>query len=73
MTITSTTEVPFVLDTDCVIHATGFILDKDKGIIVTNKKAARISPSKIKIQFFDGSTTTKGKIIYSGKYLFINN
>lgn len=36
----------------------------EKGIIITTRKAARISPSFIKIQFFDG-TIRQGKIIYS--------
>ena len=47
-----------------IVTATGFIADLDKGIIITTRKAARISPSLIKIQFYDGSIR-QGKIIYS--------
>ena len=40
------------------------MVDLDKGLIITTRKAARISPSFIKIQFYDG-TIRQGKIIYS--------
>jgi len=56
--------VPFVSDTEDIITATGFLANLDKGIIITTRKAARISPSFIKIQFYDG-TIRQGKIIYS--------
>jgi len=36
----------------------------EKGLIITIRKAARLSPSFIKIQFYDG-TIREGKIIYS--------
>ena len=66
VTITSSTEVPFVLDSDNTVTSAGFIIDVENGVIVTSRKAARSSPSKIKAQFFDG-TIMNGKIIYSGK------
>lgn len=36
----------------------------EKGLIVTNRRAARISPSLVKIQFFDG-TIKNGRVIYT--------
>lgn len=36
----------------------------EKGLIVTTRKAARLSPAFIKIQFYDG-TIRKGKVVYS--------
>ncbi len=36
----------------------------EKGLIVTTRKAARLSPAFIKIQFYDG-TIRQGKVVYS--------
>lgn len=47
-----------------IITATGFIADIEKGLIVTTRKAARLSPAFIKIQFYDG-TIRQGKVLYS--------
>jgi S1-C subfamily serine protease len=43
--------------------ATGFIIDKDLGLIATNRHVTRRSPSKHKIKFYDG-TVHMGNVVY---------
>lgn len=60
--------MPFITDSDETKQSTGFIINKEKGIIITSKNTARISPTFIKIQFYDGSIFN-GKVIYSDPFL----
>ncbi len=43
--------------------ATGFIIDKELGLIATNRHVTRRSPSKHKIKFYDG-TVHMGNVVY---------
>jgi S1-C subfamily serine protease len=48
-------------------QATGFIVDKELGLIATNKHVTRIGPTKHKINFYDGSTS-QGTVVYYDFY-----
>jgi S1-C subfamily serine protease len=43
--------------------ATGFIVDAERGIIATNRHVTGISPSYVKINFYDGSFT-EARVLY---------
>jgi S1-C subfamily serine protease len=57
-------EVSLGLDIRGQFYATGFIADKERGIVVTNQHVSGSSPtSRIEITFYDG-TTTEANILY---------
>jgi hypothetical protein len=65
--IKSRVEVPFINDSDDAKQSTGFIVDKEKGLILTSRGTARMSPAVIKVQFYDGSISN-GQVIYSDPF-----
>ncbi|MCY4645109.1 MAG: trypsin-like peptidase domain-containing protein [Bacteriovoracales bacterium] len=44
-------------------YATGFIVDAKRGIIATNRHVTGVSPSRVKISFYD-SSFTEGRVLY---------
>jgi S1-C subfamily serine protease len=66
VTIISKTDTPFISEIEEVVTTTGFLIDINKLLILTIRKAARMSPSTIKVQFYNGKIVN-GKVIYSGK------
>ena len=65
VTIISRTDTPFISEIEEVTITTGFIVNKENLLILTTKNAARISPSNVKVQFYDGKIVN-AKIVYSG-------
>ena len=70
VTIISRTDSPFISEIEEVTQSTGFIVNSEKLLILTTKKSARMSPSSIKVQFYDGKIAN-AKVIYHGKSYFI--
>jgi S1-C subfamily serine protease len=56
-------EVVFESEQQGTSFATGFIVDAERGIIATNRHVTGISPSYVKVNFFDGSFT-EAKLLY---------
>lgn len=65
VTIISRTDSPFISEIEEVTHSTGFIVNMEKLLILTTKKSARMSPSSIKVQFYDGKIAN-AKVVYYG-------
>ena len=51
--ITTRIEIPFQYDKKGVLSGAGFLIDKNRGWILTNAHVATLSPSVSKIAFFD--------------------
>lgn len=64
--IMSRTDTPFISEVGEVISVNGFIIDYKNLLILTTKKAARMSPSSVKVQFYDGKIVN-GRVLYSGR------
>ena len=45
-------------------YGTGFIIDADRGIIATNAHVTGISPSNVRINFYNGSFTQANKLYF---------
>ena len=56
-------ELQFFDENSTMSLATGFIIDKELGLIATNKHVTRRSPSRHKIKFYDGSVYM-GNVVY---------
>jgi S1-C subfamily serine protease len=67
VTIISKTDNPFISEIEEIVTTTGFVIDINKLLILTIKKAARMSPSTVKVQFYNGKIVN-GKVIYSGNF-----
>jgi S1-C subfamily serine protease len=61
--IEKSSEIVFEVEKIGTAHATGFVVDAKRGIIATNAHVTGISPSFVKINFFDGSFT-EARILY---------
>ncbi|MCW5203158.1 trypsin-like peptidase domain-containing protein [Desulfobulbus sp. US4] len=56
-------QIPFGTESKGKNKATGFIVDAERGIIATNQHVTGISPSDVKIHFYNGSVT-EAKVLY---------
>ncbi len=61
--VESSTQIPFGTESKGKSKATGFIVDAERGIIATNKHVTNISPSDVKINFYNGNFT-EAKVLY---------
>jgi S1-C subfamily serine protease len=66
--ITSQTKTPFLEDSQGVYSGAGFLVDKERGWIVTNAHVASYSPAKIKVSFKD-EDFIPGETVYVDSYL----
>jgi S1-C subfamily serine protease len=68
--VLSRTDTPFISEIEEVVSTNGFIIDKENLYILTTRKAARMSPSSIKVQFYDGKIVN-ARVVHSGIFNFI--
>jgi len=61
--IERSSEIVFESERQGTSYATGFIVDAERGIIATNRHVTGISPSSVKVNFYDGSFT-EAKLLY---------
>ena len=66
--ITSQIEIPFSEDYQGIYSGAGFLVDKERGWIVTNAHVASYSPAKIKVSFKD-EDFIPGETVYVDRYL----
>ena len=66
--ITSQIEIPFSEDYQGIYSGAGFLVDKERGWIVTNAHVASYSPAKIKVSF-KGEDFIPGETVYVDRYL----
>ena len=66
--ITSQVEIPFSEDYQGIYSGAGFLVDKERGWIVTNAHVASYSPAKIKVSFKD-EDFIPGETVYVDRYL----
>lgn len=63
-------EIVFEMEGQGSSQATGFIVDAERGIICTNQHVTGVSPSEVKISFFDGSFTEARTLYYDPTHDF---
>ena len=61
--VETSSEVVFETESKGTNFATGFIVDAERGLIVTNRHVTGSSPSYVKINFYNGSFT-EAKMLY---------
>ena len=66
--ITSQVKIPFSEDYQGIYSGAGFLVDKERGWIVTNAHVASYSPAKIKVSFKD-EDFIPGETVYVDRYL----
>jgi S1-C subfamily serine protease len=66
--ITSQIKTPFIEDSQGIYSGAGFLVDKERGWIVTNAHVASYSPAKIKVSFKD-EDFIPGETVYVDRYL----
>jgi len=66
--ITSQIKIPFSEDYQGIYNGAGFLVDKERGWIVTNAHVASYSPAKIKVSFKD-EDFVPGETVYVDRYL----
>jgi S1-C subfamily serine protease len=66
--ITSQIKTPFEEDSQGIYSGAGFLVDKERGWIVTNAHVASYSPAKIKVSFKD-EDFVPGETVYVDRYL----
>jgi serine protease Do len=66
--ITSQIKIPFSEDYQGIYNGAGFLVDKERGWIVTNAHVASYSPAKIKVSFKD-EDFIPGETVYVDRYL----
>ena len=66
--ITSQIKTPFLEDTQGIFNGAGFLVDKERGWIVTNAHVASYSPAKITVSFKD-EDFVPGETVYVDNYL----
>ena len=66
--ITSQVKIPFSEDHQGIYSGAGFLVDKERGWIVTNAHVASYSPAKIKVSFKD-EDFIPGETVYVDRYL----
>ena len=66
--ITSQIKTPFREDAQGIFSGAGFLVDKERGWIVTNAHVASYSPAKITVSFKD-EDFVPGETVYVDRYL----
>ena len=66
--ITSQIKTPFMEDIQGILSGAGFLVDKERGWIVTNAHVASYSPAKITVSFKDEDFVS-GETVYIDRYL----
>ena len=66
----TSSEIVFETEAKGTSFATGFIVDAERGIIVTNRHVTGSSPSYVKINFYDGSFTEAKMLYYDSTHDF---
>ena len=62
--IERSSEIVFETEKQGKSYGTGFIIDAEKGIIATNAHVTGISPSNVRINFYNGSFTQAKKLYF---------
>ena len=62
--IERSSEIVFETEKQGKSYGTGFIIDADRGIIATNAHVTGISPSNVRINFYNGSFTQAKKLYF---------
>jgi S1-C subfamily serine protease len=60
--VTTSVEHPFGTETKATSRGAGFLVDRNSGLILTNAHVAKLSPSKIRINFKNGPLVPAEKI-----------
>lgn len=66
----ATSEVALEIESTGRWYATGFVVDAQRGIVATNAHVTGHSPSRVKINFFDGSFTEAKTLYYDPTHDF---
>ncbi|UCF93811.1 MAG: trypsin-like peptidase domain-containing protein [Desulfobacterales bacterium] len=62
--IETSSEIVFETERQGTSYGTGFIIDSARGIIATNAHVTGLSPSNVKINFYDGSFTQAKRLYF---------
>lgn len=60
--VTTSVEYPFGTETKATSRGAGFLVDRNTGLILTNAHVAKLSPSKVRINFKNGPLVPAEKI-----------